>query len=107
MQGAVLKNRQLDLGKSELSLRTAQLLRRGGLSDERFQGFVRELQRDYGRQPTTPWIVDTPEQLKARQAVREKLSEVPSASATPPAAAVETQDALRDAVRKRIQETKP
>jgi hypothetical protein len=108
MQGAVLRNRRLDLTQSELSVRTTQLLRRGGLTDERFRDFVQQLQQDYGRRPATPWIVDTPDQVKARAAVRERLSELPPAGAPAPAVGTaEPPDPLREALRKRLQETRP
>ena len=106
MQGAVLKNRNLDLTKSELGARTAELLRRDGLSDGNFQNFVRGLQQDYGRRPVTPWIVDTPEQIKARQAVKERMLAWPPANA-PAAPEVEASDPLRDALRRRMQQTPP
>ncbi len=106
MQGAVLKNRNLDLTKSELGARTAELLRRDGLSDGNFQNFVRGLQQDYGRRPVAPWIVDTPEQIKARQAVQERMLELPPANA-PAVPEAEASDPLRDALRRRIQETTP
>lgn len=104
MQGVILKQRNLDLSKAELSARTAQLLRRGGLSDEHFQTFVQELQQDYGRQPRDPWIVDTPEQARARQALHEKLAEPSPAKLSSGAAPSDPPDPLRDALRRRIQD---
>lgn len=107
MQGAILKHRNLDLTKEALSARTAQLLRRGGLNDDRFRAFVQELQQDYGRQSPTPWVVDTPEQIRARQALDEKLSEMTPMNSSPAATTSETSDPLRDALRRRLQETTP
>jgi len=74
------------------------------LSDEHFRVFVQDLQQDFGRRPATPWIVDSPEQIKAREAVKARLSESASPGAFAPAVGREKSDPLRDALRRRIQE---
>jgi outer membrane protein TolC len=74
MQGAVLKNRSLDLPQRELSARTSQLLRRAGLNDVRVQEVVRQIQLDSSRSPNPSTLVETPAQIKARQALNEKLA---------------------------------
>jgi outer membrane protein len=87
MQGVVLKNRKMDLTQSELRSRTAELARAGNISDASYQSFIRRLQRDYERSMQPPPDRDTPEQSKARLALRERMAEWPATN-LPPAASV-------------------
>jgi outer membrane protein len=85
MQGAVLRNRKLDLTQSELGVRTSQLLRRTSLGEVRVQEVVRGIQQDYGRRPIPSTLVETPEQIKARQALNEKLAQMSAGGEPSPA----------------------
>lgn len=108
--GAVLKSRNLDLTQSELGALTGALARKGGFTDEEYAGFIRDLQAEYRHQAVLALIQDTPAQKKARDAL-DKITRSqagwPATNEPPAVANPMTTDALRDALRRRLQESSP
>ena len=83
MGGSLLKNRKLDLTQTDLRTRTAELARAGNIGEASYQRFIGRLQRDYDRSMRPPVDRDTPEQAKAREALRERMAEWPATNRPP------------------------
>jgi outer membrane protein TolC len=107
VQGATLRKRNLEFTQNELSKRTDALLRENGLTDEGYRQFVRGMQEDFERRQPPATIINTPEQIKARQALDEKLSAWPATNVPPAVISTNAPDRLRDALRKAMDELKP
>jgi len=107
VQGAMLRKRNLEFTQNELGKRTADLLRENGLTDEGYQNFVRGLQEDFQRRQPPTTIINTPEQIKARQALEENLGEWWATNLPPAVIRTNASDPLRDTLRKAMEESKP
>ena len=107
VQGVMLRKRELDFTQRDLSGRTAQLMRGYGLTDEGYRTLLQDLQQERERRKPSAIIVNTPEQIKARQALDAKLAEWPATNALPATVNQDAPDPLRDALRKRIKELTP
>jgi hypothetical protein len=65
------------------------------------------MQEDFERRQPPATIINTPEQIKARQALDEKLSAWPATNVPPAVISTNAPDRLRDALRKAMDELKP
>lgn len=104
VQGAILKKRNLEFTQAELGQRTVGLLAANGLTDKGYRDFVQGLQDDYQRRQTPETVVNTPEQLKAREALDEKLSDWWVTNYPPPVIEGNAPDSLQDALRKAMEQ---
>jgi len=105
--GAILKKRNLELTQKELESKTAQILRNGQLTDEQYAGFIKAVQLEYERKSAPLHPTDTPVQARARRALEEKMAEWPATNRPPANVSTNSYDALRDALRKKMEELKP
>ncbi len=79
MQGSLLRSLHLELTQRDLEQRTSQLLKRGEVTDQQYQHFLKEVQAAYWeKQPP----MDTVTEDKARQMLRD--TELKSAPETQP-----------------------
>ncbi len=70
VQGALLKNRHLDLSQRELQDKTCELISQRKLKDENYATFIKELQSRYEENRARPaWLVENPAQNRAREAL--------------------------------------
>jgi len=107
VQGAMLIKRNLEFTQDELGRRTANLLAANGLTDEGYRDFLRGLQEDYQRRQPPATIINTPGQIRARQALDENLGEWWVTNLPPAVIQTNAPDALRDALRKAMKELNP
>jgi outer membrane protein TolC len=107
VQGAMLRKRNLEFTQNQLGKRTAELLLENGLTDEGYRNFIRGLQEDYERGQPPATILNTPEQIKARQLLDETLAVWPATNVPPAVIQTNAPDLLRDALRKAMEELKP
>lgn len=107
VQGAVLRKRKLEFTQAELGRRTVNLLAANGLTDEGYRDFVRGLQEDYQRRQLPATAITTPEQVRARQALDEKLGEWWATNLPPTVIQTNAPDSWRDALHKAMETPKP
>jgi outer membrane protein len=102
VQGVMLKKYQLDFSQSELTARTSKLLHGYGLTDEGYLSLLSDLKMEQQGPKRPATVIDTPEQIEAREALHAKMAEWPVTNVPP--TKLEPPDPLRDALRKQTQE---
>lgn len=104
IQGTILQKHHLDLTQGELQELTAQLARRGNISDAEYENFISQVQFAYASRKTPLANADTATQMRARRLLESELYKSSPTNAPPILPDREPVDPLRQELRRKIQE---